>query len=387
MDVSIHTAQYANGSVRPLFSTMEPIKELERTDADIYVAFLSFNTILFSQESDDLWYPAHEYATDITSMAISPDDTTPTYWSDEVTSPMGLVLQHQLCKPHLPANIRCTPLSSLLNTVDAATRLWPKSELDDNFEWFVAILEGAHDSMMTPIKVLGPAALDSKSLLSQGLMGPLASNQWQRDVTKWFNISLATIQQNFVDVAAGSSEPSQESFLKILSTAYINFPVFGLATILIVGGLIIIISYTIEPFTVWIQRRRNLDVYARLEWTMNETFQLQRLAHEELGVGTWVRCNTDVPVTERLERLGVVGLSDRTHPKLVAPPPAFEELLAEEGEAGKRDSDQSQTGSGESCARQKEARAQVSAAAGAECPADDSPGGGRSPAPSGVTQG
>lgn len=120
---------------------------------------------------------------------------------------------------------------------------------------------------------------------------------------------------------------------------------------------------------------------------MNKTFQLQRLAHEELGVGTWARCDTDVPVTERLERLGVLDLSDRAHPKLMAPPPAFEKLFADEGEAGKSNSDQSQTGSSENCARQKEARAQVSAAAGGERPAGDSLGGGGSPAPSGMTQG
>lgn len=63
---------------------------------------------------------------------------------------------------------------------------------------------------------------------------------------------------------------------------------------------------------------------------MNETLQLQRLAHEELGLGTWRQCDKDVPVTESRQRLGVLDLSDRRHPRLIAPPTSFEEVLDEE---------------------------------------------------------
>lgn len=94
-----------------------------------------------------------------------------------------------------------------------------------------------------------------------------------------------------------------------------------------IGFLIIVVSYSLEPFAIWIQHRRNLDIYARLEWTMNETLQLQRLAHEELGLGSWRRCDTEVPITERLERLGVIDLSEKTHPRLKAPPVSLEEVV------------------------------------------------------------
>lgn len=87
----------------------------------------------------------------------------------------------------------------------------------------------------------------------------------------------------------------------------------------------------------WIQRRRNYDTYARLEWTSNEALQLQRMAHEELGLGTWRRCVDAVPVTNRGDRLGVLDISDRDHPTLKAPPLAFDELLAEPRGAGTGD--------------------------------------------------
>lgn len=192
---------------------MEPIKDLERTDADVYVAFLSLNTILFPQKSDDLWYPAHDFAVNISAGTFGLDETTPAYWGDEVASPLGLVLQLQVCKPSLPAEIRCTPLSSSMDAYESAMQLWPKSEWGEDWAWFFATVGGARDLISTPIKALGSPALDSKSLLDQGIMSPLATNQWQLDVSKWFNISLATIQQNFVDVAMGPSDPRQESFL------------------------------------------------------------------------------------------------------------------------------------------------------------------------------
>lgn len=80
-----------------------------------------------------------------------------------------------------------------------------------------------------------------------------------------------------------------------------------------------------------IQTRRGANVYARLEWGTNETLQLQRLAHEELGVGTWEGCAGDVPVTKRGERLAVLDLGDLDHPRLKAP------LAVGDGSEGKED--------------------------------------------------
>ncbi|KAL1634241.1 hypothetical protein SLS58_010785 [Diplodia intermedia] len=351
MDIDVYGAQYANGSLISELSVFAPVHELERTDADIYIAFLSLNTLLFPGQSDDLWYPAHDFAGNMSNEMTNPGESMAMYWSDEPASPMGLVLQYQLCKPGLPVEKRCTPLSSFVDAYDAATKLWQGSESSGAFDWFMAILQGPQDPLIGPIKVLGQAALDSKARMAQGFIGPLAANQWQLDVEKWTNITLSSIQQSFVEAATGPPDPKQNEYLikpeessqkqmcrnqKILSTAYTNFSVFGLATILIIGGVIILLSYTIEPLIRWIQRRRNLDTYARVEWNMNETLQLQRLAHEELGVGAWRRCDTDIPVTERFDRLAVLDLSDRSHPRLKAPPAPLEDLFNEECKGGKR---------------------------------------------------
>lgn len=118
---------------------------------------------------------------------------------------------------------------------------------------------------------------------------------------------------------------------KILTTAYTNFNTFGLCLTLALGSLIIIVSYILEPLLSCIQKRwRFLDKYSRLEWCANETLQPQRLAHEELGLGTWHRGAEPVPLVNAGDRLAMLNLEDLEHPRLKPPPQGLDEVLAEE---------------------------------------------------------
>lgn len=63
-------------------------------------------------------------------------------------------------------------------------------------------------------------------------------------------------------------------------------------------------------------RRKGLDHFAYLEWVTNDTFQLQRLAHEELGCGRWESGADDIPRTEMGDRLALLDVSDLEHPRL-----------------------------------------------------------------------
>ncbi|OJD39089.1 cytochrome p450 protein [Diplodia corticola] len=349
-DVGATGATFTNGSLDEEDSGFQPIEKLARTDAYVYLFFLSTNTVLFSQPVDDPWYAAHSQAGE--SQHKGTDGLTDVYWGDEVASPMGFTVQHQFCNPSLDKSVGCTPLAGWSDVSSAGKSLWEDDGQLEMFEWVLGVIAGPLDMFGAQIEMLGPSGLDSFSRTYRGEVGYLPPNQWQLDVEKWNNASLALMQRDFVGMAAGPSDSriadrwldrastGAEKRLcknqKILSTAYTNFSVFGLATILVIGGLIIVVSYTLEPFVAWIQRRRNLDVYARLEWSLNETLQLQRMAHEELGLGTWRRCDKDVPVTESRERLGVLDLSDRTHPRLKAPPASVDEMFDEKAEKNGR---------------------------------------------------
>lgn len=59
--------------------------------------------------------------------------------------------------------------------------------------------------------------------------------------------------------------------------------------------------------------------YAHLEWTTNTVLQLQRLAHEELGLGTWSGCADTVPTTKAAEVMASLDVTNIHHPVLSMP--------------------------------------------------------------------
>lgn len=77
---------------------------------------------------------------------------------------------------------------------------------------------------------------------------------------------------------------------------------------------------------------------------MNQTLQLQRLAHEELGYGIWTHAADSIPTTRRGEKLSLIDTSDPDHPRLVTPTPA-DHTSTQESET-KPDQDDKTTQSG-----------------------------------------
>lgn len=110
-----------------------------------------------------------------------------------------------------------------------------------------------------------------------------------------------------------------------------------LCIVLILGLAIIVLEFSIEPLARCIRRRSSS--YRRLEWVTNETLQLQRMAHEELGAGTWIRAAENVPTTTRSEGLATLDVSDPVHPRLVYPRKSEGQL----NESHEQDSSSAQT--------------------------------------------
>ncbi|KAL9616527.1 MAG: hypothetical protein Q9160_008620 [Pyrenula sp. 1 TL-2023] len=180
--------------------------------------------------------------------------------------------------------------------------------------------------------IQGISSLKARSNFGQSAQGPLPADQWQQEVISWESTSLADIQRSVVEAVAGPSDPSIKQYVqsdvkslsvdgfcveqKIKSTAYTNFSVLGLIITLAVGGLIVVVSNVMEPIcTFFIKRRKEKRYkYKRLEWITNETLQLQRLVHEEFGLGTWSGASSSIPVTEKNEKLGTLDISNEDHP-------------------------------------------------------------------------
>jgi hypothetical protein len=100
--------------------------------------------------------------------------------------------------------------------------------------------------------------------------------------------------------------------------------------ILIIGGLIMILDFSLEALVDSIQacinrraQKKNKSssrgTYRRLEWEANSTLQLQRLAHEHIRVGTWKNAAWSHPVTEKGEKLAVIDSRDGVRPIFIPP--------------------------------------------------------------------
>ncbi|KAK0647284.1 hypothetical protein DIS24_g7886 [Lasiodiplodia hormozganensis] len=338
-------ALQVNGSILTNISTFEPTAALHRKDANIYIFFLSANRIIFSAPTTDDWYSATTLQGYIQHASVVGKEAV--YRQDEVASPLACTDQEQFCDTSLPADRQCTPLTS---SNDAWTQAGAMLDGGDTasanrFDWFKSTVLNK-PSPYGIVQNLGTAALLSRSSLGVGIQRPLPTNQWQLDVTHWFETSLASIQGLFLDTATGPSDSRMLQWVhspanaeertmchsqKILSTAYISFSLFGLCLILVLGTLIIIASAVLEPVAGYVQKRRGWKDYARLEWCTNETLQLQRLAHEELGVGTWSHALDAVPRTAKGEVLAVLDWEGgREHPRLLDPREAAVVTVVEE---------------------------------------------------------
>lgn len=82
-------------------------------------------------------------------------------------------------------------------------------------------------------------------------------------------------------------------------------------------------------------RNKNL-VHGHVEWVTGSTLQLQRVAHENLGLGTWKRTDESTPVTKMGDELGVLDVSDRKHARLVRPDAELSTLHSDRGTAHAR---------------------------------------------------
>ncbi|KAI0202402.1 hypothetical protein F4808DRAFT_421519 [Astrocystis sublimbata] len=350
----VSTANYRLGLMRSLVtngatdddvSDFIPIDSISREDADIVIYFLSGNEVRFVQFAEDEWYNLNPTPYKI-GVAAAGNDTSSdqVYLPLEAASPLGCTDQYQFCSTQYKGPSGCGPLASFRDAVTGAAPFFnttyeeyastsAKTEAYARFQYFADTVYLLDNRVTVVISLLGPRSLLSQSTLVGGFQGPIAPDQWKMDVMHWQDISLASIQQVFLTTPVGPTDPESLkahknynttelkklcNSQKIRSTGYPSFSLFGLYIIYIPGLLLVLTSYLLEPVSRWLHKRKYRQ-HAHLEWTANTTLQLQRLAHEEIRVGTWTDCTDTIPATKAGELLGCLDINDLNHPILCPP--------------------------------------------------------------------
>ncbi|KAK2606837.1 hypothetical protein N8I77_005562 [Diaporthe amygdali] len=335
-------------------STFVPDDELGRADADILIVFLSGHGVVFGEPLDDDWYRATvPFAT---AANIDEEDSLSVYRTSEAASPLGCASQWQFCSSNTSA---CGPMASYFDAISGAAEAFGATnsestskgaEAADRLDWLTIATYIDALSEASMLQQLQDNALLSKQNLFGGYQGSVPNNQWQLDVTNWFSITLAAMQTSLLQTTSGFMitdestavlRPQTEAARKLCSnqvcilrlgrlfsklivpkkirtTRYSSFSLFGLLFTYMLGGLILAISYSLEPILACLHRRRKYRQYAYLEWMTNETLQLHRLAHEGVdgAIGGWSRCESWVPTTAPGVLLTSLDISDLKHPKL-----------------------------------------------------------------------
>ncbi|KAI0196934.1 hypothetical protein F4808DRAFT_439331 [Astrocystis sublimbata] len=313
-------------------SEFRPIPYLHRDDADLMLVFLLGAGVLYTEPSPDPWYRATTHLEH--SSIEGANSAVPVYIFDEAASPLGCALQYQLCITRPSKELICGNLASFNDAESSfiANAVANATNGNTKLQWHLnTYLKSAF--LWDVVNKLGALSLTAHKTLSEGGQRPIPNNQWQLDVAHWWATRLAALQATFVNTAIGppdsfhiprefidgptdSNEKVACNSQKIRSAAYTSFNMLGLSLFFGIGTLIVTASLLLEPLLAFLHKCWGYQQHAYLEWVSQETLQLQRLAHEELGFGTWSGATDAIPTTKLGEKLADLDLSDPEHPKL-----------------------------------------------------------------------
>ncbi|KAL2039171.1 hypothetical protein N7G274_008220 [Stereocaulon virgatum] len=250
------------------------------------------------------------------------------YLSDRYVTALGCADQHQLCNR---GNGNCTPLTGW-NLARAYVRQLTFN--DAQLDTAIRIVGAAEfvDSYSS-VRSRGASALRaSETVDDHSSQIQLPSTQWMTEVSSWFAVSMAKLQQRIVQYATGPAYIPQGSSLvgplnkhqekmcknqKVRSrSGTTSFSVLGVAIILIIGSVLILASLLPDTVVGIFRRQLHWKDYKSLQWTLDDKLQMQRMAHEEAGQGHWTGGASSYPLTRTGDKLGVPEGVDSVHPLL-----------------------------------------------------------------------
>lgn len=103
----------------------------------------------------------------------------------------------------------------------------------------------------------------------------------------------------------GNQDIQREDFTS-LSVLAIGL-IFGL------GGLVICVTLVLETVVSLVQLQCRRGLYHQVRWRLDSVLQLQHMAFEEAGLGTWKGGADEIAVTEKVEKFGPVTEWDEWH--------------------------------------------------------------------------
>ncbi|PVH98268.1 hypothetical protein DM02DRAFT_596251 [Periconia macrospinosa] len=304
------------------------ITELDNPTALLSLMFVEKSQISTRYNSTDPWL----------GMTKRAGPRSALYLAEEPINVLGCFTTRTFCLPTTSSD-SCMTWHSPDNATEMA-KLWPSESDRALLRPLFALLAygdaGSLDSFFSNSNT--PNLLARNTLSGSRQMVRLPPNWWQHELEYLFQGSLAATQRAVVAYARGEPWTKSAAALaggednevlchsqKIRSLEHYSFAVIDIAFVFVVGLIFISLSLFLDrlidvaPRIITPLSHNQKFMYARAEWQAGSTLQIQRMAHENLGMGTWSRANQGVPVTEKGDRIAVLDVRDEMHPRMMRP--------------------------------------------------------------------
>ena len=305
--------------------TFQPIPELARPDADITLAFLSFDKT-YEKPINDIWFAAHQEA-HLLEPGTSVNDTV--YTRDLPVTTLGCTEQHQICTGGASNSTarKCTPLMGLYQIQTDAGGVTSLGFTDRQNSTYMRVFQSVGDSILNVLLsrlIQRDMPLLARRQVILVVSSFLPDNQWEKEAEYFFSIGMAHLQRDVVNYGTGQMSPDT-SFIAVANTtadkwlcqnlivrgtSFQSFSLLALTLVFVVGLLIVLFSLVVDDIFVFAQRRWNRGATGREMWKANDTLQIQRMLYEHQGCGTWHDEPNGVPVTNFGDEMGMLEVGD-----------------------------------------------------------------------------
>lgn len=275
----------------------QPIAALNKTDADLSMSFIAANAMKYLTQVNDPVFGAHD--------PLDVNGTT-VYMADVYVTVLGCSEQYRICNP---VSSVCTPFLGSFQLMNALAA--NQDGLDFTFRQNATAYRLAALNMLTSQYEINHdrsggslRATETVNFLTQVSLPP---NQWQIEVSAWFDTGLAKLQALTQELAANTANPMPGSrvvsysasrsygvfydfcYSQLVSdsSGSTSFSVLGLIILFVIGGAIILMSLIIDTIIGFIQKKTGKGLYAHMEWIVSDRLHMHMMLMRELRLGQW----------------------------------------------------------------------------------------------------
>jgi hypothetical protein len=309
--------EYALGGADYVNSgSFSPIPQLYQPNADVTLAFLSFDKF-YEVPINDPWFSAHQKQTVFLTDSTLNETV---YFRDLPVSTIGCTEQHQICTGGGTPD-HCTALlggNQIQTDTGGVLSLNLTARQNSTYvRVMAAALEAQMESYLSRLIQRDMPLLARRSvILLEG--AALPDNQWQIETEYWHSIAMAHLQRMVIEYGTGQFAPDTSDIelattpadkwlcqnLIVRGTSFQSFSILALTLLFVIGSLIVLFSLFIEDLTVSFRRRWG-DM-----WKANDTLQIHRMLYQTQGFGTWQDGPNGVPVTDVGDKMKMLWVND-----------------------------------------------------------------------------